>query len=119
MMRARQGSIIQISSVVAEMGNPGQGAYCAAKAGMIGFSKSVARELASRNVRVNVITPGYIATEMTEALTDAQKDAILRNIPLGTLGQAEDVAEAVAFLASSKSRYLTGQVIGVNGGLYM
>ena len=119
MMRARHGSIIQISSVVGEMGNPGQSAYAAAKAGMIGFSKSVAKELASRNIRVNVITPGYIATEMTGALTDAQKESILRTVPLGTFGDVEDVAALTSFLASSASRYITGQVIGVNGGLYM
>ncbi len=119
MMRARNGSIIQISSVVGESGNAGQSAYAAAKAGLIGFSKSVAKELASRQVRVNVVTPGYIATDMTGALTDAQKEAILRVVPLGFLGAAEDVASLVAFLASPTSRYITGQVIGVNGGMYM
>lgn len=119
MMRERQGSIIQISSVIGEMGNAGQSAYAAAKAGLIGFSKSVAKELASRQVRVNVITPGYISTDMTGALTDAQKEAILRSIPLGILGDPEDVAALTAFLASPASRYITGQVIGVNGGMYM
>lgn len=119
MMRARQGSIIQISSVIGECGNAGQSAYAAAKSGLIGFSKSVAKELASRQVRVNVVTPGYISTDMTGALTDAQKEAILRNVPLGFLGASEDVSSLVAFLASPASRYITGQVIGVNGGMYM
>jgi len=119
MMRARQGSIIQISSVIGEMGNPGQSAYSAAKAGLIGFSKSVAKELASRQVRCNVITPGFIQTEMTGALTDSQKEAILRSVPLGFLGSPEDVASLAVFLALPQSRYITGQVIGVNGGLYM
>jgi 3-oxoacyl-[acyl-carrier protein] reductase len=119
MMRERQGSIIQISSVVGECGSAGQSAYVAAKAGLIGFSKSVAKELASRNVRVNTITPGYITTDMTGALTDSQKEAILREIPLGIFGAPEDISSLVAFLASPKSRYMTGQVIGVNGGIYM
>lgn len=119
MMRARQGSIIMISSVIGEMGNPGQSAYAAAKAGLIGFSKSVAKELASRQIRVNVITPGYIQTEMTGALTEAQKEAILRSVPLGLLGDPEDIASLTGFLASPASRYITGQVIGVNGGMYM
>jgi 3-oxoacyl-[acyl-carrier protein] reductase len=119
MMRARSGSIIQISSVIGEMGNAGQAAYSAAKAGLIGFSKSVAKELGSRSVRVNVVTPGFISTDMTGALTEAQKEAILRSIPLGYLGEPEDVASLVSFLASSNSRYITGQVIGINGGMYM
>lgn len=119
MMRERQGSIIQISSVIGESGNAGQSAYAAAKAGLIGFSKSMAKELGSRQVRVNVVTPGFIATDMTGALTDAQKEAILRTIPLGVLGDPGDVATLVAYLASPAGRYITGQVIGVNGGLYM
>lgn len=119
MMRQRDGSIIQISSVVGESGNAGQSAYAAAKAGLIGFSKSVAKELASRQVRVNVVAPGYIATDMTGALTDAQKEAILRSVPLGFFGAPEDIASSVAFLASPMSRYITGQVIGVNGGMYI
>ncbi len=119
MIKAHGGSIIQISSVVAETGNPGQSIYAASKAGIIGFSKSIARELASRNVRVNIITPGFINTDMTESLTEAQKDAILRSTPLGFLGEPKDVAGLVAFLASSQSRYITGQVIGVNGGMNM
>lgn len=119
MMRARNGSVIQISSVVGESGNAGQSAYSAAKAGLIGFSKSVAKELGSRQVRVNVITPGYIVTDMTGALTDAQKEAILRNVPLGFLGEPDDVASLASYLASPAGRYITGQVIGVNGGMYM
>lgn len=119
MMRARQGSIIHISSVIGEMGNAGQSAYAAAKAGLIGFSKSVAREIASRGVRVNVVTPGFVATDMTSALTEVQKEAILRSIPLGFLGEPSDIASVVSFLASPGSRYVTGQVIGVNGGMYM
>ena len=119
MMRARQGSVIQISSVVGEAGNAGQSAYAAAKAGLIGFAKSIAKELASRQVRVNVVAPGFIETDMTGALTEAQKEAILRSIPLGFLGKPEDIAATVAFLASPASRYITGQVIGVNGGMYM
>lgn len=119
MMRERRGSIVQVSSVIGEMGNAGQSAYAAAKSGLIGFSKSVARELASRAVRVNTVTPGFVTTDMTGALTDAQKEAILRTVPLGFLGDPQDVASLVAFLASPASRYITGQVIGVNGGMYM
>ncbi|MFZ9594797.1 MAG: 3-oxoacyl-[acyl-carrier-protein] reductase [Bdellovibrionia bacterium] len=119
MMKQRSGSIIQISSVIGESGNPGQSAYAAAKSGLIGFTKSVAQELGSRGVRANVVSPGFITTDMTGALTDAQKEAILRSIPLGFFGEAQDIASVVAFLASPKSRYITGQVIGVNGGMYM
>ncbi len=119
MMRARRGSIIQVSSVIGEMGNAGQAAYSAAKAGLIGFTKSVAKELGSRQVRANVVTPGFITTEMTGALTDVQKEGILRAVPLGSFGTPEDVASLVSFLASPASRYITGQVIGVNGGMYM
>jgi 3-oxoacyl-[acyl-carrier protein] reductase len=119
MMRERAGSIVQISSVIAEQGNSGQAAYSAAKAGLIGFSKSVARELGSRGVRVNVITPGFITTDMTQALTETQKEGILRTVPLGYFGTPEDVAHVTAFLASPASRYVTGQVLGVNGGMYM
>ena len=119
MMRERSGSVIQISSVVGECGNAGQSAYAAAKAGLIGFSKSIAKELGSRQVRLNVVAPGFIATDMTQVLTDAQKEAILRSVPLGFLGAPEDISSLVAFLASPASRYITGQVIGVNGGMYM
>jgi 3-oxoacyl-[acyl-carrier protein] reductase len=119
MLKQRQGSIVQISSVVGEMGNAGQTAYAASKAGLIGVTKSLAKELASRSIRVNCVTPGYIETEMTDALTPQQKEAIVKNIPLGTLGQASDVASLVAFLAGPQSCYMTGQVLGVNGGLYI
>jgi 3-oxoacyl-[acyl-carrier protein] reductase len=119
MMKNRKGSIIQISSVVAEMGSAGQVAYTTAKAGMIGLTKSLAKEIASRHIRVNAVTPGYIQTDMTNALSETQKNAITQNIPLGYLGQPSDVADLVAFLASPASKYITGQVIGVNGGLYI
>ena len=119
MMKNRNGSIIQISSVVGEMGNAGQVAYSAAKAGMIGLTKSLAKEVASRKVRVNAVTPGYIETDMTNELNEAQKAAISQNIPLGCLGSANDVAQLVSFLAGPESRYITGQIIGVNGGLYI
>ncbi len=119
MMKSRNGSIIQISSVVGEMGNAGQVSYSAAKAGMIGMTKSLARELSSRNIRVNAVTPGYIQTDMTDALTETQKSAITQNIPLGYLGTPQDIAHVVTFLAGPKGRYITGQVIGVNGGLYI
>jgi 3-oxoacyl-[acyl-carrier protein] reductase len=119
MMKNRKGSIIQISSVVGEMGNAGQTAYSVAKAGMIGLTKTLAKELASRQIRVNAITPGYIATDMTDSLTEDQRTAISDRIPLGYLGSAEDVAELVAFLSLPASRYLTGQIIGINGGLYI
>jgi 3-oxoacyl-[acyl-carrier protein] reductase len=119
MMKNRSGSIIQISSVVGEMGNAGQVAYSAAKAGMIGLTKSLAKEVASRKIRVNAVTPGYIETDMTNALTETQKNAISQDIPLGCLGTAHDVAQLVSFLSGPESRYITGQVIGVNGGLYI
>jgi len=117
MMKARSGSVILISSVVGEAGNAGQSAYAAAKAGLIGFGKSVAKELASRGIRCNIVAPGYIQTDMTGALTEAQKETILRSIPLGSFGTPDDIAETVAFLASPRARYITGQVIGVNGGM--
>jgi 3-oxoacyl-[acyl-carrier protein] reductase len=116
-MRQRSGSIIQIGSVVGQFGNAGQAAYSAAKAGLIGFSKTVAKEMASRHIRVNVVAPGFIETEMTQDL--GQKNAFLEQIPLGSFGKPEDVAACVAYLASPESAYVTGQVIGVNGGLYM
>ena len=119
MMRARYGRIINISSVVAVSGNPGQANYCASKAGLIGMTKALAIEVASRSITVNVVAPGFIASNMTSTLTDAQKDAIMQKIPLKTLGQPEDIANAVTFLASPSSSYITGQTIHVNGGMLM
>lgn len=119
MMKKRYGRIITIGSVVGSSGNPGQTNYCAAKAGVVGFSKSLAKEVASRGITVNVVAPGFIATDMTEELTDEQKKAILSQIPAGQLGQAKDIAKAVAFLASEDAGYITGETIHVNGGLYM
>ena len=119
MMKKRWGRIISIGSVVASAGNPGQANYCAAKAGVIGFSKSIAYEVASRNITVNVIAPGFIATDMTNKLTDEQKSLILSKIPSGQMGQPEDIAKAVAFLASEDSKYITGQTFHINGGMYM
>lgn len=119
MMRARAGRIVLLSSVVGEMGNAGQTAYAASKAALLGVAKSVAREYASRNVTVNAITPGYIETDMTQALTDEQRAAMLAGVPLGRAGSGADVAAAVAFLVSDEAGYITGQVIRVNGGMYM
>ncbi|AIK16478.1 3-oxoacyl-ACP reductase FabG [Glaesserella parasuis] len=118
-MMKKGGRIISIGSVVGSMGNPGQTNYCAAKAGLVGFSKSLAREVASRGVTVNVVAPGFIATDMTDELTEDQKNAILSQIPAGKLGSAQDIAKAVAFLASDDAAYINGETIHVNGGLYM
>lgn len=119
MSKQRSGRIINMSSVVGEMGNAGQANYCASKAGLIGLTKSVARELARRNVTVNAITPGFIVTDMTDNMTDKAREAMTEQIPLGRLGESEDIANAVLFLASDQSSYITGQVLGVNGGMYM
>jgi 3-oxoacyl-[acyl-carrier protein] reductase len=119
MMKQRWGRIINIASVVGQMGNPGQANYVAAKAGLIGLTKSVARELASRNVTANSVTPGYIETAMTAGLSDAVKAEFTKQIPLGRLGTATDIASAVVFLASDEASYITGQVLSVNGGLLM
>jgi 3-oxoacyl-[acyl-carrier protein] reductase len=119
MIKAKRGSIVNISSVVGQMGNGGQSNYAASKAGLEGFSRSVAQEVASRGVRVNAIAPGFITTDMTGALDERQKTAIQERIPMLRLGEVADVAHAVAFLLSDMSLYITGQVLQVNGGLYM
>jgi len=119
MMKQRYGRIINITSVVGASGNPGQANYCASKAGVAGMTRSLAKELGSRNITVNCVAPGFIATDMTEALPEAQKQALLSLIPLGRLGAPEDIAEAVSFLASSKAGYITGTEVHVNGGMYM
>ncbi|WP_156550088.1 3-oxoacyl-ACP reductase FabG [Gallibacterium salpingitidis] len=119
MMKKRFGRIVSIGSVVGSMGNPGQANYCAAKAGIIGFSKALAKEVASRGVTVNVVAPGFIATDMTDALTEEQKAATLAQVPAGRLGDPKDIAKAVAFLASDDASYITGETLHVNGGMYM
>lgn len=112
-------SVVNITSVIGQTGNPGQANYAASKSGTVAFSKSVALELASRGVRVNCVAPGFIATEMTDALTEDQKKKILEKVPLGTMGEGRDVSSAVRFLLSDESRYITGHTLSVNGGLYM
>jgi len=119
MSKQRSGKIVNIASVVGEMGNAGQGNYAASKAGVIGFTKTIAREFAQRGINVNAIAPGYIETPMTDALPDKAKEELKRLIPMDRLGKPEDVAEAVLFLVSEASSYITGHVLNVNGGIYM
>jgi 3-oxoacyl-[acyl-carrier protein] reductase len=119
MIRQRSGRILNISSVAGQMGNAGQSLYAAAKAGIIGFTKTIARELASRNVTANVIAPGFIETDMTAKLSDQQREKFLQLIPLGRFGTCQEVGDMVVFLAGEKAGYITGQVFGINGGLYM
>lgn len=119
MMKARYGRIINITSVVGSSGNPGQANYAAAKAGVAGMSRALARELGSRNITVNCVAPGFIDTDMTKALPEMQRDVLLGQIPLGRLGHADEVAAAVAFLASPRAGYVTGTTLHVNGGMYM
>jgi 3-oxoacyl-[acyl-carrier protein] reductase len=119
MMRRRYGRIVSIGSVVGTTGNPGQGNYAASKAGLIGMSKALAAEVASRNITVNVVAPGFIESPMTQALNDKQRDGILADVPMGRLGSGADVAAAVAYLASTEAAYVTGQTLHVNGGMTM
>ncbi|MBT8135471.1 MAG: 3-oxoacyl-ACP reductase FabG [Gammaproteobacteria bacterium] len=119
MMKARQGSIINIGSVVGLMGNAGQSNYAAAKAGMAGFARALAREVGSRNITVNTIAPGFIETDMTRAMSEEQRAALAGQIPLGRLGQPQDIARAVVFLASGAGGYITGETLNINGGMYM
>lgn len=119
MFRARWGRVITIGSVVGTTGNSGQGNYCAAKAGVVGMSKALAQEVASRGVTVNVVSPGFIASDMTEALPDLVKSEMLKRIPMKKMGSPEDIADAVSFLASDKARYITGETLHVNGGMLM
>ena len=119
MMKARRGRIVNIGSVVGSTGNPGQVNYAAAKAGILGLTKSMARELGSRGITVNTVAPGFIDTDMTRELSDEQREALTGQIPLGRLGQPEDIAHAVAFLASDEAGYITGETLHVNGGMFM
>jgi 3-oxoacyl-[acyl-carrier protein] reductase len=119
MMKARRGRVVNIGSVVGLMGNPGQANYCAAKAGLVGFTRSLAREVGSRGITVNAVAPGFIATDMTSALSEEQRSTLEQQIPLERLGRVEDIAEAVLFLCSPAAGYITGEVLNVNGGMYM
>lgn len=119
MLKARWGRVINIGSVVGTIGNPGQANYCAAKAGLLGFSKAVALEVGSRNITVNTVSPGYIETDMTNVLTTEQRKTIFNRIPMNKIGRIEDIAAAVLFLASENAGYITGQTLHVNGGMYM
>jgi len=119
MMKAQKGRIISVGSVVGSTGNPGQANYAAAKAGMVGFTKSLAREIGSRNITVNTVAPGFIETDMTNELPEEQRKALLSGIPLGRLGSPDEIAKAVLFLASGDASYITGETLHVNGGMYM
>jgi 3-oxoacyl-[acyl-carrier protein] reductase len=119
MMKQRSGAVVNLTSVVGEMGNGGQSAYAASKAGLIGLTKSLARELASRNIRINAVSPGFIATDMTAKISEGMKTKMMEAIPLARLGSSEEIAKAVAFLASDQASYITGEVLRVNGGMYM
>lgn len=119
MMKAKKGRIVNIASVIAVMGNAGQANYAATKAGMLGFSKSLAREIGSRGITVNVVAPGFIDTDMTKVLTDEHRDGMLNQVPLGRLGEGQDIANAVLFLASAGGAYITGETLHVNGGMVM
>ena len=119
MMKAKRGRIVNIASVVGSTGNPGQANYCAAKAGMIGFTKSLAREVGSRGITVNAVAPGFIDTDMTRELPEAQRAALIEQVPLGSLGKTEDIANAVCFLVSDQADYITGETLHVNGGMHM
>ena len=119
MMKAKRGRMINIASVIGIMGNPGQANYAAAKAGIIGFSKSLAREVGSRNITINVVAPGFIDTDMTRVLAEEQRQAMLSQVPLGRLGEAQDIANSVVFLASDAAAYITGETLHVNGGMLM